>query len=498
MSAADLDGIRAAADRSPPHSAEAEEHVIACCLLDGDSGKETIARCVEASLTPDCFYLPVNRLLFRVIVELSRTSDSVTLEILAEELKTRRQLEVAGGYAYLTQVTSKIPTTAHAAYFIGKVREKYLLRELIKTATGAVESAYSFTGTLAEAKSLVDDVCSQLAPEVERATSAELTFEELLNFDTSTDTDSLLGFRYLGRTGGMIVVGPSGLGKSVLSVQIGILSSVGRHIFGLRVVAPLRVLYVQAEDDNGDVAEAVQGVVASYDLTDEERALAAQNFRTVRWADATGERFISRLLSEHSRHPFDLLIINPLFSFAGCDLLNPAQVGNFFRHLLNPLLFRTKSAAIVVHHTKKPNADPKVANNEDNAAYDPFGSSDITNWARAVISMQTVKGSGNRVCKLIFGKRGARARLTDNEGRPTTSVLVEHSSKGLCWVPSDWTPATSSNGQYAPKYDINRARLLYNPARTWPDNKRVIAADMGCDPRTVHGWKSQLETVDFK
>lgn len=49
-------------DRSPPYSTEAEEHVIACCLLDGS---DTVARCLEARLAGDCFYVPANRLLLR-------------------------------------------------------------------------------------------------------------------------------------------------------------------------------------------------------------------------------------------------------------------------------------------------------------------------------------------------------------------------------------------------------------------------------------------------
>lgn len=134
-------------DRSPPHSAEAEEHVIACCLLDGN---DTIARCLEARLAAESFYFPPNRLLFEIITELYQKGAAVTLEVLAEELKTRRQIEAVGGFAYLMQVTGKIPTTAHAGYFIEKVREKHLLRELIKAATGAVEQAYSFTGGLEE------------------------------------------------------------------------------------------------------------------------------------------------------------------------------------------------------------------------------------------------------------------------------------------------------------------------------------------------------------
>jgi replicative DNA helicase len=146
----------AAPDRSPPHSAEAEEHVIACCLLDGS---DTIARCLEARVAAESFYFPANRLLFEVMLELYQKNPPVTLEVLAEELKTRRQLEAVGGFPYLMQVTGKIPTTAHAGYFIDKVREKHLLRELIKTATSAIEQSYSFTGGLEE---FVDKVEQEL------------------------------------------------------------------------------------------------------------------------------------------------------------------------------------------------------------------------------------------------------------------------------------------------------------------------------------------------
>jgi replicative DNA helicase len=139
-----------------PSSEEAEQHVIACCLLDGT---DTISRCLEARIVADSFYWPANQVLFQVILDLYQKSPPVTLEMLAEELRTRRLLEQVGGFAYLMQVTGKIPTTAHAGYFIEKVREKHLLRELIKAATGAVEQAYSFTGGLEE---FVDKVEQEL------------------------------------------------------------------------------------------------------------------------------------------------------------------------------------------------------------------------------------------------------------------------------------------------------------------------------------------------
>ncbi len=141
------EAVGAPSSREMPWSEEAEQHVIACCLLDGH---DTIARCMEARITELSFFSAANRLIFKTIIDLYQKSPPVTLEILAEELKTRRQLDAVGGIPYLIQVTGRIPTAAHAGYFIEKVREKFLLRELIKTATGAVEQCYSFTGGLEE------------------------------------------------------------------------------------------------------------------------------------------------------------------------------------------------------------------------------------------------------------------------------------------------------------------------------------------------------------
>jgi replicative DNA helicase len=133
--------------RTPPHSAEAEEYLLSCCLLDGG---DTIARCLEARLAPQAFYLPANRVIFEKLCELYQRSPPVAIEMLIEELRTTKQLEAVGGVPYLMQVSSRIPTTAQAVYFIEKVRELYLLRELIKVTTSTVEQCFSYQGGLEE------------------------------------------------------------------------------------------------------------------------------------------------------------------------------------------------------------------------------------------------------------------------------------------------------------------------------------------------------------
>ncbi|MBC8189766.1 MAG: hypothetical protein H8E75_04965, partial [Puniceicoccaceae bacterium] len=40
--------------RVQPHSIEAEEGLLAACLIDG--GQEVITTCIESHITPECFY----------------------------------------------------------------------------------------------------------------------------------------------------------------------------------------------------------------------------------------------------------------------------------------------------------------------------------------------------------------------------------------------------------------------------------------------------------
>jgi replicative DNA helicase len=133
--------------RSLPHSIEAEEYLLSCCLLDGS---DVISRCLEARIRPESFYDSKHGIIFERLLDLYNRQAPIDVSVVAEDLKTARQLEAVGGYAFLTQVSSRIPTTAQAGYFIDKVREQSLLREMIRSATGAVEECYNFSGGIDE------------------------------------------------------------------------------------------------------------------------------------------------------------------------------------------------------------------------------------------------------------------------------------------------------------------------------------------------------------
>lgn len=131
--------------RTLPHSLEAEEFLLSSCLLDGT---EMVERCLEAKVTVDSFYDSKHGVVFAQLVDLYERRVPIDVAVVAEELKTARKLDQIGGYAFLAQVSSRVPTTVQAGYFIEKVREQALLRAFIRAGTGMVEDCYGFSGDL--------------------------------------------------------------------------------------------------------------------------------------------------------------------------------------------------------------------------------------------------------------------------------------------------------------------------------------------------------------
>ena len=88
----------------------------------------------------------------------------------------------------------------------------------------------------------------------------------------ANDPGELLKHRYLCRGGGLLLVGQTGLGKSSLAMQLMIKWALGQPIFGFEPTRSIRSLIIQAENDDGDLAEMKESVFNGLNLTDEERA----------------------------------------------------------------------------------------------------------------------------------------------------------------------------------------------------------------------------------
>ncbi|NTV53110.1 MAG: replicative DNA helicase [Candidatus Firestonebacteria bacterium] len=128
----------AGSEKIPPQNIEAERSTLGSMLLDRDA----IGRVFEI-LTDDAFYVDAHRRIFRAILDLYDRNEPVDYVTLTDLLARWGDLEKLGGAAYLTQLTDSVPTSAHAEHYARIVKEKFILRNLIRVSTEVVSRCYT-------------------------------------------------------------------------------------------------------------------------------------------------------------------------------------------------------------------------------------------------------------------------------------------------------------------------------------------------------------------
>jgi len=240
---------------------------------------------------------------------------------------------------------------------------------------------------------------------------------------------TLLGNRFLCREGGMLFVGPSGIGKTAASVQQDLLWSVGAPAFGIMPARPLKILTIQAEDDDGDLSEIVTGIKAYLEFSAGQVSLSSQNCIYVCEKSVTGAAFLEQVVMPLLlKYKPDILRINPLQAYVGGDLKEPAITAAFLRNALNPLLLTHQCGAILVHHTPKTNFRNTEEWKASDWMYAGAGAADITNWARAALVIDPTDQP--HIFRFIAAKRGSRIGWANEEGDTVAIRHFSHSQSG--------------------------------------------------------------------
>ena len=138
-----------------PQAPELEEAVLGACLIE-----RTAMPQVDGMLKPEMFYDTRHQLIFAALQAMYRTGANIDILTAAEELRRRGQLEVVGGAFRVTQLSSRVASSAHLEFHARIVHQKYIRREMIvgfnKLLAASYDESIDIDDTLVEAHNLTD------------------------------------------------------------------------------------------------------------------------------------------------------------------------------------------------------------------------------------------------------------------------------------------------------------------------------------------------------
>ncbi len=133
----------------PPQNVEAEKSVLGSMLID----EEAIGHALEI-INENWFYNEAHRKIYHTILDLYNERKNVDLITLSDKLKSENVLDQIGGVTYLSSIIDFVPTSANVQHYAHIVKEKGVLRALIKNATQIISRCYDTTNNVEE---VVDD-----------------------------------------------------------------------------------------------------------------------------------------------------------------------------------------------------------------------------------------------------------------------------------------------------------------------------------------------------
>lgn len=394
---------------TPPNNTAAERHLLGVLLRD--------ALPFPADLKPSDFFEPVHQDIAAAILALEvdgTPGDELTV---SERLRQMRSPVEA---ATVSLLVTDSGTGTYRPEHVELIADAAMLRAASDAASNATDP-----DTLLEHYARLASKRKRVGHGPQR-----MDFDALLSFERKDDPTTILGnHRWLCKGGSLLIVGQSGTGKSSLMMQAAVHWCLGRDFFGIKPAKPLRAIVLQAENDAGDISEALQDVIAGAYIDATERLQLRDALAIYRDTVSTGTTFTKALRDLVVSHQADIVFVDPLLSFAGIDVSDQEQASKFLRHDLAPILLETGAVLVAMHHTGKPKASAdKEGQTVADLAYAGLGSSEFTNWFREVAVLFRCQGD-EPIYKFGLTKRRGRAGLKDHENQFKGEIYIRHAAE---------------------------------------------------------------------
>ena len=416
---------------TPPNNTAAERHLLGVIIRDNLP--------FPAQLKPSDLFEPQHQDIASAILSLQADGKAIDETIVSNYL---REMKSVVEHFFVSSMTTEAGLMLRQEH-VDMIADTAILREASLIASRATDP-----DTLLDHYARLADKRKSLSP---RQGAQRMPIDELMKFDRKADPTNVLGNRWLCRGGSLVMAGQAGTGKSALMMQAAINWTLGQDFFGIKTNdgMKMRTLVIQAENDAGDVAESMQDQINGLYLDEDQRNELKDRMFIYRESVATGKEFGDVLRKLVIQHQATICFVDPLMAFVGADISETAEAAKFLRHIIQPILNETGVIIVFMHHTGKPKSSKdKEGQTMADLAYQLFGSSEVTNWAREIACLQRCQGD-EQIYRLGLTKRRSRAGMTDGVSpAPVGEIYIRHSPKRgeIRWVRSQPPVVDSTEG----------------------------------------------------
>ena len=120
-----------------PHSEEAESAVLGCMLINDEAANKVIQ-----ILSANDFYIKKNKIIYNNILEIFNSNKNIDHVSVIEQLKKNKELKNVGGAYYITGLTESAPSAHNVDYYSNIVKDKSILRNIVKVAQNMTDEVY--------------------------------------------------------------------------------------------------------------------------------------------------------------------------------------------------------------------------------------------------------------------------------------------------------------------------------------------------------------------
>ena len=402
-----------------PQNIDAERSILGAILLDNNA----LAIAAEKLNSGDFFHNHHQKI-FHAMLAMRAQQHPIDLVTLTEYLQKERQLEIAGGAAYISQIMDGVPSVSNVGHYVSIVKDKARLRTIIDRANAIQREAFDPAAT-------VDEIEKKLRA---NAASTAATNGNGCHFE-SYFLDDFLAAKFpvpehlvegvIPRGGTVLIVALPHRMKSWFTTSLALACTrAGEALGKLNVNRPVRTLLMQMEDFPGELQYRIGQLAMSRQFLDSDpKALKIVPRCQFNLPD---EAWYQELLREVTEFRADVVVLDVVRRIFRGDINSPKDTTAFLE-AIDRLRDATGCAVVLVHHENKKGEDLMTAS---------AGSYTLPSWANVMIKFsrkteeKTADGNITRVeleidNKLAPSPEPMRMVLDFSQSDPVRMELLE-------------------------------------------------------------------------